>query len=154
MDLIFTNSVLEHIKPVKENIWFMSKILNNSGYMLHNIDLRDHYNFNKPFLFYKYSDWVWDNLLTKEGLSYTNRLRYDDFVQLFKNMGFKIIYEKTQKENLADTKLCSAFKGKNKKDLEITFLSVLLQKSIEGIPNLQLTMANNSMKKSQHRRVQ
>ena len=138
VDLIFTNSVLEHIKPIEENISFMSKILNNNGYMLHNIDLRDHYNFNKPFLFYKYSDRVWNNLLTKEGISYTNRLRYDDFVQLFKNMGLKTIYEKKQKENIADTKLCSEFKDKNKKDLEITFLSVLLQKSINSIPNFQL----------------
>ena len=134
VDLIFTNSVLEHIKPIKENIGFMSQILNESGYMLHNIDLRDHYNFNKPFLFYKYSDRVWNNLLTKEGISYTNRLRYDDFVQLFKDMGLKIIYEKKQEEKLADTKLYSEFKDKNNGNLQITFLSVLLQKSTDVSP--------------------
>ena len=135
VDLIFTNSVLEHIKAIKENIWVMSTLVNESGYMLHNIDLRDHYNFNKPFLFYKYSDRVWNNLLTKVGISYTNRLRYDDFVQLFKNMGLKIIYEKKQKENLADAKLCSEFKNKNKEDLQITFWGVILQKSTDAIQN-------------------
>lgn len=134
VDLIFTNSVLEHIKPIKENIRFMSKILNNKGYMLHNIDLRDHYNFNKPFLFYKYSDRLWNTFLTKEGISYTNRLRYDDFVRLFKNMGLKIIYEKKQEEKLADTKLYSEFKDKNNGNLQITFLSVLLQKSTDVSP--------------------
>lgn len=154
VDLVFTNSVLEHIKPIKENIWFMSKVLNKNGYMLHNIDLRDHYNFNKPFLFYKYSDLVWNNLLTKEGISYTNRLRYDDFVQLFKNMGFKMIYERKQKENLADTKLCSEFKNKNKEDLEITFLSILLRKSTDVIQNPQLIKTDNSMENNQYRRSQ
>ena len=151
VDLIFTNSVLEHIKPIKENIWFMSKILNKNGYMLHNIDLRDHYNFNKPFFLYKYSDRVWTNFLTKEGISYTNRLRYDDFVQLFKNRGFKIIWEKKQKEKLVDTKLCSELKNKNKGDLEITFLSVLLQKSTEVIQNPKLIKTDNFMENSQYR---
>ena len=129
VDLIFTNSVLEHIKPIEENIWFMSRILNESGYMLHNIDLRDHYNFNKPFLFYKYSDRVWNNLLTKEGISYTNRLRYDDFVNLFEKYGFKIISERTERGELDQEKLSSRFKNKSKKDLEITGLSILLRKA-------------------------
>jgi hypothetical protein len=151
IDLVFSNSVLEHINPIKENIWFMLKILNESGYMLHNIDLRDHYNFNKSFLFYKYSDRIWDNFLTNESISYTNRLRYDDFIHLFKNMGFKIIWEKQQKESFVDTKLCSEFKIKNKEDLEITFLSILLQKSTDAIPKPQLIKTDNSMENIQYR---
>ncbi|MFC1926564.1 class I SAM-dependent methyltransferase [Chloroflexota bacterium] len=131
-DLIFTNSVLEHIKQMQESIWSMSSILNNNGYMLHNIDLRDHYNFNKPFLFYKYSDWTWNVILTKEGISYTNRLRYGDFVQLFQNAGLKTVFEKKRNEDLAATKLCSSFRDKSKESLEVTFLSVLLQKSTDS----------------------
>ena len=96
--------------------------------MLHNIDLRDHYNFNKPFLFYKYSDWVWDNFLTKEGISYTNRLRYDDFINIFKKYGFETIYEKTEKCELSKTRLSQRFKDRNKRDLEVTHLTILLRK--------------------------
>jgi len=70
------------------------------------------------------------------------------------NMDLKIIYEKKQKENLADAKLCSEFKDKNKEDLQITFLSVLLQKSSDAIQNPQLIKNDNSMKNSQYRRSQ
>lgn len=126
--LIFTNSVLEHIKNVEENIAVMSKILNLGGYMYHNIDLRDHYNFNKPFLFYKYEDSTWNKYLTKEGISYTNRLRYDDFVRLFKDRSLKIIYERTERCKLNQDKMSSRFKNKSKKDLEITNLSILLRR--------------------------
>ncbi|ODS35024.1 hypothetical protein BEH94_03720 [Candidatus Altiarchaeales archaeon WOR_SM1_SCG] len=129
VDLIFTNSVLEHVKNIEENIKYMSKILNNNGYVLHNIDLRDHYNFNKPFLFYKYSDRIWNNLLTKEGISYTNRLRYDDFIGLFKNAGLETIHEKIERCKLNQKKLSSKFKSKNKRDLEITNLRILLKKA-------------------------
>ena len=53
--------------------------------MYHKIDLRDHYNFNKPFKFYKYSNWTWNNLLTKEGVSYTNRLKINEYNNIFKD---------------------------------------------------------------------
>jgi len=128
VDFIYSNSVLEHVKNVERNIESMSKILNLRGYMYHNIDLRDHYNFNKPFLFYKYEDSTWDKYMTKEGVSYTNRLRYDDFVDLFKKYGFEIIYEKTKKQKLNQKKLSSRFRNKSKDILEIANLSVLLRR--------------------------
>ena len=128
VNFIYSNSVLEHVKNVEENIAAMSKILNSGGYMYHNIDLRDHYNFSKPFLFYKYKDSTWNNYMTKEGISYTNRLRYDDFIGLFKKYGFEIIYEKVKKQKLNQKKLSSKFRKKSKEVLEITNLSILLRK--------------------------
>lgn len=128
VDFIYSNSVLEHVKNAEENIASMSKILNSGGYMYHNIDLRDHYNFNKPFLFYKYEDSTWNKYLSKEGVSYTNRLRYDDFINLFKKYGFEIIYEKVKKQKLNQKKLSSRFRNKSKDVLEITNLNILLRK--------------------------
>lgn len=128
IDFIFSNNVLEHLKFIEENIAYMSNILKQGGYMYHNIDLRDHYNFNKPFLFYKYEDSAWDKYYTNEGISYTNRLRYGDFINLFEKYGFKIIFEKTKRQKLNQKKLSSKFKNKCKKDLEITYLGVLLKK--------------------------
>lgn len=129
IDFIFSNSVLEHIKSVEDNIRAMSLCLNKNGYMLHNIDLRDHYNSNTPFLFYKYSDKIWNKYLTKEGISYTNRWRCDDFVKTFREYGFKTIYEKKTKAHLDNIKLDNKFALKRKSDLEITILYLLLQKS-------------------------
>lgn len=130
VDFIFSNSVLEHIRDVEDNIKAMSLCLNKNGYMLHNIDLRDHYNFNKPFLFYKYSDNTWNKYLTKEGLSYTNRWRYDDFVKIFQKYGFKSIYEKKARAQLDNVKLNDKFALKKKRDLEIMTLDILLRKLV------------------------
>ncbi len=84
-DLIISISVLEHVKNIKGTIKKLSEILKPKGLMYHKIDLRDHYNFNKPFKFYKYSNWTWNNLLTKEGVSYTNRLKINEYNNIFKD---------------------------------------------------------------------
>ncbi len=128
VDIIISNSVLEHVKNIETTIECMSKILVDGGYMYHNIDLRDHYNFESPFLFYKYEDDVWDKYLTKEGVSYTNRLRYDDYIDLFKKYSFEVISEDIVRQDLSSVKLSSHFACKQKTDLEVCKLSILLRK--------------------------
>ncbi len=128
VDIIYSNNVLEHIKNVDLNIKSMAHILKSGGYLYHNIDLRDHYNFNEPFLFYKYEDPVWQNYLTREGVSYTNRLRYDDFIRLFRENGFEIIHYQTKKQEAGMKNLSSKYKNKNIDSLQTTHLSILLRK--------------------------
>ena len=128
IDLVFSVSVLEHVKNVKKIIKNLRRIITKQGLMYHTIDLRDHYNFNKPFLFYKYSDKTWNNYFTKEGVSYTNRLRYNDFIKLFKQNKFKVVFEKTTKSKMNQNKISDKFKIISRKDLSITSLQVLLSK--------------------------
>ena len=96
--------------------------------MYHHIDLRDHFNFNSPFLFYKYEKGTWDKYLTKEGTSYTNRLRYDDYLHLFNKYSFKIVSEEIVRQDLGPGKLSSDFTNKRMEDLEVCTLSILLRK--------------------------
>jgi len=126
VDFIYSVSVLEHIKEIKKNIIKMSKILELGGYMYHSIDMRDHYNFNNPFLFYKYSDYIWNNFLTKESLSYTNRWRYDDFIRCFNENNFKIVKEEKIEYKLDNIKINTRFK--NYKNLGVGNLNIILQK--------------------------
>ncbi|MBN2087486.1 methyltransferase domain-containing protein [Candidatus Peregrinibacteria bacterium] len=126
VDFIYSISVLEHIKSIEENIRKMSEILKEGGHMYHSIDMRDHFNFNNPFLFYKYSDSTWDKYLTKEGASYTNRWRYDDFKEAFRNSGIKTSSEKTVKYSLKNIKLNEKYN--NKKDIDIGELKIILNK--------------------------
>jgi len=58
--------------------------------MIHQIDFRNHLNFENPFDFYKYSNKKWE-LLIKNSIFYTNRLRVSDFEELFKKNNFKIL---------------------------------------------------------------
>lgn len=126
-NFIYSISVLEHIKDVVGNIRKMTEILQPKGYMYHKIDLRDHYNFNNPFRFYKYSDYIWNNYLTKEGFSYTNRWRYDDFIIEFKKNNLDIIKEKFIKFKL-NKKLKVDKKFNGYKNLDIGIINILLQK--------------------------
>ena len=55
LDFACSISVFEHIRDAEGNIKKLSYLIRKGGFMYHKIDMRDHYNFNNPFLFYKYS---------------------------------------------------------------------------------------------------
>lgn len=126
VDFIFSVSVLEHIKEVRNFIQNLTKWLKPDGYIYHFIDLRDHYNFNQPFLFYKYSDNIWNSLLTREGVSYTNRVRYNNFKDIFKNCNLSTVYERKEEHRLLPKKIDNQFMGRN--DLTIVQLEIILKK--------------------------
>lgn len=126
VDFIYSISVFEHIRDVEGNIKKLSKILKNDGLMYHSIDLRDHYNFNNPFLFYKYSKRTWEKYLAKEGISYTNRVRYNEYIKLFKKHGFKILKEEIERFPFNTKKLNKEFQ--NQDNLDIGTLRILLKR--------------------------
>lgn len=127
-DLIISISVLEHIKDIKEFIFSLSKIIKPKGLMYHYIDLRDHYNFNNPFLFYRYPQKIWEKYLTREGISYTNRLRYCDYLAIFKKYNFKIIRETKKSINIPQyIKISKDFSNYSKNNLKITEVAFLLK---------------------------
>lgn len=128
VDLIYSISVLEHIRDVSSNVTQMARLLKPGGHMYHHIDMRDHYNFNNPFLFYKYSDETWNRWLTKEGRAYTNRWRYWDFKGVFEQSRLTVVQEQTQSYPLDKVKINSKWRGH--KELDIGILDVLLNKKL------------------------
>jgi len=127
VDFVYSLSVFEHIKKVEKNIKKLSQIVKKNGLMYHSIDMRDHYNFNSPFLFYKYSKNTWEKYLTKLGVSYTNRIRYSEFKKLFEKYGFETIYEELEKFDLIPTDISKEFDNANK-DLNIGIFKALFRK--------------------------
>lgn len=131
IDLILSISVFEHVKDVETSFQEMNRILKTDGVMYHKIDLRDHYNFNKPFKFLKYSDFLWNNFLTKEGFSYTNRLRVNDFKNILAKHGFEIIeLENDIFEGDLPNKgqLNERFSNKDNDDLKVIGMTILAKK--------------------------
>jgi len=125
VDFVLTISVFEHIKNIEQVIAKLTKVIKRGSLMYHSIDLRDHYNFANPFLFYKYSKNTWERYLTKEGVSYTNRVRYEDFIILFKKYGFKILNENIERFHINE-KINKEFQ--NQGNLDVGILRMVLQK--------------------------
>ena len=126
-DIIYSVSVLEHVRNPGRLIRQASEILSANGCMYHHIDMRDHYNFARPFLFLRYSDYVWNTFLTKEGLSFTNRYRYTDFRKLFEYYGLAITWEEKRRFDLENTEVHNKFKGLT--DLDVGIWDVVLEKN-------------------------
>ena len=90
IDIILSNSVLEHIKNIPDVFQEEYRILKDNGAMLHFVDLRDHY-FKYPFEMLTFSRFIWENILTslKRGGGYQNRLRIDDYTRMAMEAGFR-----------------------------------------------------------------
>ena len=131
IDVILSISVFEHVKNVDKSFQEMRRVLKVGGVMYHKIDMRDHYNFSKPFKFLKYSDYAWNNLLTKEGFSYTNRLRIDDFQDMLSKYGFETIEltKNIYEGELPDKKMINMkFEGKDAGKLKVIGITLLAKK--------------------------
>lgn len=127
IDFAYSISVFEHIKDVEGSIQRLGEIIKQGGLMYHSIDMRDHYNFNNPFLFLKYSKRTWDKYLTKEGVSYTNRTRYSELYRLFEKYNFEIISEQTERYPVGGVKIHKEI-DKNDQYLNVGLWRVLLRK--------------------------
>jgi len=126
INFVLSISVLEHIKNIKEVISKLSEIVEEKGLMYHSIDLRDHYNFDEPFLFYKYSSITWNKYLTKEGISFTNRIRYNEYLNMFKITGFKIMNQSIKKFSLSKVSINKEFQ--DKEYLNVGILRILMRR--------------------------
>lgn len=91
-DLIFSNSVLEHLTlaGLEDLTANCRRYLKPAGVMVHGIDLKDHINPLNPLGLYKYSDQQWA-ALSAGSIFYVNRLRHTDFVRLFERHDFTIV---------------------------------------------------------------
>ena len=139
IDIISCTSVLQY--PTHENLEKILcecyRILKNDGLFFIQVDLCD--EFYKPdgnisiYNYLKYSDFVWNKIISSRLLSH-NRYRTNDFKDLFKKAGFKIIFEKitppTKKEfdELQKLKLNSKYRGMDLQDLGIKDMVVILGK--------------------------
>ncbi len=110
IDIVTSRAVLEHIPP--EDIEAMMKEMRRiirwpTGVMVHTIDHSDHWehcdsNISK-INFLKFPRWLW--AIVNSPITYQNRLRSCEHVQLMKHAGFEVKHIDTEVdgETLADT---------------------------------------------------
>jgi hypothetical protein len=80
IDLVLSNSVLEHVQDVDTTVKVLTALINPNGIQIHFIDLRDHY-FKYPFEMLCYTEKTWQRWLNPS--SYLNRYRLGDYQTIF-----------------------------------------------------------------------
>ena len=130
VDFVFSQATLEHIAlrdfiKVQQEI---HRIIKSSGIVSHNIDLRDHLDGGLNNL--RFSEQIWESdLMAKSGF-YTNRIRYSQMLNIFKQTGFNVeetIIETWDKLPISRSKLSPAFKKLSDEELHISVFYVLLK---------------------------
>ena len=86
IDLILSNSVLEHVLEPQELFSELKRVLKNNGVMLHIVDYRDHF-FKYPYHFLQFSKKIWNRFFNPGDLPVW---RLDDYLQIIKELDLSI----------------------------------------------------------------
>ncbi len=96
IDFHTSYTVFEHIPPMvlKEIIKEGNRIISDGGLFIHRIDSSDHFSHSDKTIsainFLQYSDSEW-NRYAGNRYMYMNRLRHDDFLNMFESLGHRIV---------------------------------------------------------------
>ncbi|GAX60354.1 methyltransferase type 12 [Candidatus Scalindua japonica] len=90
IDLIYSNACLEHVRKVDTVFKNMFRVLKTGGIMVHQIDLRNHYDFDKPLDYLRLSDQEWETQNHPDD-SYTNRLRVCDYRNILNQYPHRVL---------------------------------------------------------------
>jgi SAM-dependent methyltransferase len=130
LDLIWSQEVLEHIRPevfldiVKE----FRRIIRPDGICSHRIDLKDHMGGALNNL--RFRTTRWESEFMASGGFYTNRIRYSQMLDLFKQAGFDVeVLEVERWERLPTPrqKLAPEFRSLSTEELCISGFDVILR---------------------------
>jgi SAM-dependent methyltransferase len=80
VDLVLSNSVLEHVADVPATVPELARVMKPDGEQFHFVDMRDHF-FKHPFEMLCWSEKVWRGMLNPG--SNLNRLRARDYERIF-----------------------------------------------------------------------
>jgi methyltransferase family protein len=139
VDIIYSNTVLEHVPPDELNGLFAEshRILSQNGYILHLIDMSDHFAHSDPTIssinFLQFSEKAFAKYNTC--FLYQNRLRVSAWRQIMSDQEFKIIYwqtnidEKSLKQ-LPALRIDEAFASLNVDEICTSSVCVLAGKKI------------------------
>ncbi len=89
VDITFSNACFEHLADSQAAVKELGRITKSGGLGFHQIDFRDHRNYDKPLEFLTMSDWVFRRALVLSKACHGNRLRSTEFAQFFRESGFE-----------------------------------------------------------------
>jgi SAM-dependent methyltransferase len=98
MDLVFSNSVLEHVDDVEGSVSTLTRLTDPHGLHVHFVDLRDHF-FKYPFEMLRFSEPSWRRWLNPS--SNHNRLRLWEYRRIFERCFDQVEIEVLQRDEPA-----------------------------------------------------
>ena len=132
VDFLFSNAVVEHVRHAELAVQEFARVTKDSGFNVHEVDLRDHFFSKEPLRLLSYSDWLWD-FMTCNRPGYSNRLRCSDYCKIFKSNKFiieRLFHTRTiEQTQVVSLKLSSKFKEYPLEELTILAFWVLLKKA-------------------------
>lgn len=134
VDLIFSQAVLEHVRKYEfmDTMKECYRVLKPEGRASHRVDLKDHLDSSLNNL--RFSEKVWESKFFSSSGFYTNRIRYSEMVQYFKDAGFCadiLNVDKWEKIPLPRNLMSNQFKNFSNEELRVSGFDVLLKKSSE-----------------------
>ena len=93
IDVHYSNATFEHLADIPASIAQLGRITKPRGLGFHQIDFRDHRNFDRPLDYLTIPDKDFAELLEKVSWSCGNRWRYTQFKAAFEANGFDVAFE-------------------------------------------------------------
>ena len=92
IDIHYSNATFEHLADIPASIAQLGRITKTGGIGFHQIDFRDHRNFERPLDYLTIADEDFSQLLEKVSWSCGNRWRYTQFQSVFEENGFDVLF--------------------------------------------------------------
>ena len=89
-DFVLSNAVLEHVEDVPRSLANLARVTARGGVNLHQIDFRDHRNFDRPLEYLTMSAAEFDAIFVEQSGECGNRWRHTQFTGVFEKVGFEI----------------------------------------------------------------
>jgi SAM-dependent methyltransferase len=131
-EIVFSQASFEHFADPATAVKEISRILRPGGVTTHEIDLRDHRDFDRPLDFLTASDRIY-RLATSRRAGQPNRWRASDFEEAFAGAGLEVVIEPMlQIEVPAEraSSLAPRFRGKSLSDLGILTMFLTARKPL------------------------
>ena len=130
VDFIWSNAVLEHVrrKEFFDTMVELRRIIRADGVCIHSIDLMDHLGGALNNLRFSEAFWEWD-FVAGAGF-YTNRIRFSEMVDFFRQAGFSVEVVDSKRWDELPTprkKLSASFRDLSDDELCVAGFKVILR---------------------------
>jgi hypothetical protein len=137
VDFIWSQAVLEHVRKEEfaPMITAWRRVIKDDGFASHSVDLKDH--FNSALNNLRFSDERWESKLFRTSGFYTNRIRFNEMLEIFRRHGFHADVTARKRWETLPTprhKLAPRFQGCSDEELLTSSFTVVLRPSLVSDP--------------------